>query len=338
MIGNPRQDVAIVAIGRNEAERLKSCLRSAVSRARMVVYVDSGSLDGSPQFARSMSCHVVELDPARPFSAARARNEGFSCVLEHDPQIPFVQFLDGDCDLTEGWLEEASSALREHEDVGVVCGRLRERHPDATIYNKLYSLEWHQGAGEVRATGGNFMVRREVFQATGGFRADVIAAEDNEFCVRVRLLGFRILQLNAEMAGHDVAMTRFGQWWVRSRRTGHAYAQVAGLHGGSQERYFVSDCRKIWLWGFWLPLLALLLAFPSRGISLLLLALAYALQFVRIYRTGTKRGWPARDASLYSFFTVLFKFPALCGLLEYHWRRWRGQGFAIIEYKGVHNQ
>jgi len=47
----PKQDVAIVAIGRNEGERLKRCLRSVVGKARTVVYVDSGSADGSAEFA-----------------------------------------------------------------------------------------------------------------------------------------------------------------------------------------------------------------------------------------------------------------------------------------------
>src|ERR1700679_3019997 len=98
MIPDPGQNVAIVAIGRNEGERLKSCLSSVTHRARTVVYVDSGSADGSPQYARSMNCQVVELDPALSFSAARARNEGFACVMEHAPDVPFIQFLDGDCD------------------------------------------------------------------------------------------------------------------------------------------------------------------------------------------------------------------------------------------------
>jgi glycosyltransferase involved in cell wall biosynthesis len=40
-------DVAIVVIGRNEGERLKRCLRAALAATATVVYVDSGSVDGS---------------------------------------------------------------------------------------------------------------------------------------------------------------------------------------------------------------------------------------------------------------------------------------------------
>jgi len=70
----PARNVAIVVIGRNEGDRLKGCLRSVMEAAGTVVYVDSGSHDGSAEYARSVGCRVFELDPARPFSATRARN------------------------------------------------------------------------------------------------------------------------------------------------------------------------------------------------------------------------------------------------------------------------
>jgi GT2 family glycosyltransferase len=328
-----RQDVAIVAIGRNEGERLKSCLRSASCGARTVVYVDSGSVDGSAVYARLAGRRVVELDAAQPFTAARARNAGFACVVEHEPDVPFVQFVDGDCELVEGWLERGVAALNERPDVSIVCGHVREAHPEASVYNRLCDLEWEQTPGEIRTSGGRFMIRREVYSAAGGFRADVIAAEDDEFCVRVRGLGAKILMVDAEMARHDAAMMRFSEWWRRSRRMGYGYAQVAGLHGKGEERYFVRDCRRIWFWGLALPLAAVGLAAFTYGWSLAVLLFAYVLLFARIYLHGRKRGWAAGDASAYAFFTVLAKFPALLGLIEYYWRRGRGLEPAIIEYK-----
>ncbi|HWB55094.1 MAG TPA: glycosyltransferase, partial [Tepidisphaeraceae bacterium] len=57
----------IVAIGRNEGERLKRCLRSAVRPGIAVVYVDSGSTDGSVTAAKELGAHVVELDLSKPF-------------------------------------------------------------------------------------------------------------------------------------------------------------------------------------------------------------------------------------------------------------------------------
>ena len=326
-------DVAIVAIGRNEGERLKPSLRAALRDAKLVVYVDSDSTDGSAEFARSVGCRVVSLDPSQLISAPRARNEGFACVMENAPDTPFVQFVDGDCELEEGWIQLAARTLSERPDVGVVCGRVREIHPEASVYNRLCDLGWRQPAGEILSSSGRFMGRAQVFKDVGGFRADVQVAEDDEFCIRVRRQGWKILMIDAPMARHDAAMTSFRQWWRRNRRTGRGYAQVAALHGGGEERYFVRDRRRILIWGLALPVTALAAAPFTYGISLPALLCLYALQFAHIVRGCRKRGWASRDAWAYGFFTVISRFPALQGLLDYYWRRIRGRAMTIIEYK-----
>jgi len=327
-----KASIAIVVIGRNEGDRLQICLGSVLKNNTTVVYVDSGSIDGSPVRAAAMGVPVLQLDPSRPFSAARARNEGFGWVMEHAPDAAFVQFLDGDCELAEDWLNQGLAALKQREDVGIVCGHVHEQFPNATIYNRLCELEWQVKPGEIRSSGGRFLVRANIFRAVGGFRADVIAAEDDEFCLRVRRLAWKILQVDAPMATHDAAMTRFGAWWRRARRTGHAYAQGTALHGRSADRHFVRDCCRVLLWGLAVPLAALLFAFPTHGLSLLLL-LAYPLQAARIYYNCRQKGLSASDATLYAAFALLSKFPALLGLLEYCWKCSRGCAFTIIEYK-----
>jgi GT2 family glycosyltransferase len=337
MIPGSSGSVAIVAIGRNEGERLKACLRAAgvssAADARTVVYVDSGSADGSAEYARGAGCCVLELDASLPFTAARARNEGFACAMEHAPDAEFVQFVDGDCELEEDWLDAAVAALTDKEDAGLVCGHVREIHPEASVFNRLCDLEWQQVPGEIPTAGGRFMARARAFKEVGGFRPDVIAAEDDEFCIRVRRHGWKILMIDAPMARHDVAITSLNQWWRRTRRAGHAYAQVAALHSGGEELYFVRDRRRILVWGLALPIVALALAPFTRGISLLVMIGAYTLQLIHIARGCRKRGWAARDAWTYGFFTVISRFPALQGLLEYYWRRLRGRTMTIIEYK-----
>ena len=51
--------VGIVAIGRNEGERLHRCLNSVVGRGLTLVYVDSGSTDGSIKLARNLGVEGV---------------------------------------------------------------------------------------------------------------------------------------------------------------------------------------------------------------------------------------------------------------------------------------
>jgi GT2 family glycosyltransferase len=330
--------VAIVAIGRNEGERLNGCLRAALAAAATVVYVDSGSSDESPALARSLGCTVHELDPARPFSAARARNEGFARLVEIAPETKFVQFLDGDCELDPGWLDAALAALEARPELGIVRGHLTEMHPEASVFNRLCNLEWQQTPGEIAACGGIFLVRAEAFRAAGGFRPEVIAAEDDEFCVRVRAEGWKIAMLDAPMARHDADLTRWSQWWKRARRAGHAYAQVAALHGRNHERYFVHDRRKIWIWGLALPVCALLLAPFTHGLSLAVLLGLYALQFLYIRRGVRNRGWRSSDAWLYALFTVISRFPGVVGLMEFHLRSLMGHEPRIIEHKSEHKR
>ncbi len=326
--------VGVVVIGRNEGERLRACLRSVAGAGVPIVYVDSGSADGSTGLAASFGVHVLELDASTAFSAARARNEGFDRLLSLHPTLAAVQFVDGDCEVFPGWIERALATLDGQPDVAAVCGHLRERHPEASVYNRLCALEWQKPPGEIDACGGIFTVRAAAFRAAGGFRPEVIAGEEGELCLRLRRGGGRILLLDADMAWHDAAMTRFAQWWRRASRAGHAYAQGAALHGRSRDRHSVRDCRRIWFWGLVLPLVAVAAAplVPSLAIGL---AALYPLQMARLYVVGRRRGWTHAEALPWAVFTVLAKLPGLIGLLQYRFRRWRGRPMTIIEHKEI---
>src|SRR5262245_39589378 len=122
-------NIAAIVIGRNEGERLKRCIAS-VAQCALIVYVDSGSTDGSAEWAESHRATVVQLDPARPFTAARARNAGLAKVRLESPHIEFAQLIDGDCDMSSSWPEQAVSFLSTHPACALVAGRLRERYPN----------------------------------------------------------------------------------------------------------------------------------------------------------------------------------------------------------------
>ncbi len=333
MTASTERKIALAAIGRNEGARLKACLRAASGQFSVMVYVDSGSSDGSPDVARAAGCVVVELDRSMPFSAARGRNEAFAELMRVAPDVDLIQFLDGDCELEPGWIAAGCALLDVRPDVGIVCGQVRELHPDETRYNKLCDLEWRMPAGEAKSSGGRFLIRTQAFQASGGFREDVIGAEDDEFCIRVRRAGWKVWVLDAPMAAHDAAMTKFAQWWARMRRAGHAYAQVSELHGGPPEFYFVRERRRVFVWGLAIPLAAIALSWGTSGLSLGAWLALIAWQYLRIVKYGRRRGWSGADARLYARFTVLAKFAEMHGMLSYYWRRLRGVRITIIEYK-----
>lgn len=319
-----------VVIGRNEGDRLHGCLRSAVHQVPLLVYVDSGSIDGSVAFARSLGVDVVELDTSDPFTAARARNAGFSRLLELAPSVEFVQFVDGDCELIDGWITWGVAELDARPGLAVVVGRVRERDPDASIYNRLCDLEWNRPPGESPACGGIALVRGSAFSQVNGFRSDIVAGEEPELCLRLRQRGWKILRIDAEMALHNADMRRFEQWWRRARRAGHAYAEHAWLHW--PDGHAVRPALSILLWAACLPAAVLATAWPTSGLSTVAL-LIYLLQWYRIRQMETKRGRPASDATLVATFILFGKFAQFQGLSQFVFRRLIGRRPSLIEHK-----
>lgn len=325
----PMASFGIVAIGRNEGERLRRCIDSVVGRCHWIVYVDSGSTDGSVGMAQERGVAIVELDMRIPFTAARARNEGFRRLRECAPDVLYVQFVDGDCEVVDRWLETAVAFLAANEDVAVVCGRRRERHPETSIYNMLCDIEWDTPIGETRACGGDAMFRADAFAEVGGYRSDLIAGEEPELCVRLRANGWKVWRLDAEMTLHDAAMTRFGQWWKRTMRGGFAFAEGAHLHGAPPEHHWVIETRRAWVWGLGIPIstLAMALTFGKAG---LLLLLVYPIQIVRLGLRGSRT---TRENWLSALFMTLGKFPEMLGQLKFVIRKVSSGRTALIEYK-----
>ncbi|MCB9897822.1 MAG: glycosyltransferase [Planctomycetes bacterium] len=324
-------DVGIVIIGRNEGRRLERSLERLHGRPEPVVYVDSGSTDGSVATARRLGAHVVELDPSRPFTAARGRNEGFRELVARRPEVAFVQFLDGDCLLDVGWLALGGKRLRADARLGILTGRRREVAPEASVYNRLTDMEWDGGPDGRRSCGGDALVRVAAFLAVDGYDEDLVAGEDPEFAHRIAAAGWTVLAVDAEMTRHDADLHRFSQWWRRCLRSGHAYAEGRALHRGAGG-FFVRQTRSIWIWGVLVPVLALGGALLVSAWCLLLLLL-FPLQVARLARRMSAAGRPAGDRWAYAFFCVLGKFPAAQGVLTFHLRRLLGRRSRLIEYK-----
>jgi GT2 family glycosyltransferase len=310
-------NLGVVIIGRNEGERLRRCLTSVIGRGLPVVYVDGNSTDGSVDLARSLGAEVIQEDPSRTNSAASARNQGFERLWQIDPEVGFVQFIDGDCEVVAGWLDRGRQYLEEHPNVVLVTGRRRERFPERSVYNRLADIEWDLPVGEIERSHGDMMVRVEAFRQIGGFNPTAFVAEDHDFCVRLQKNGGRLVRIDAEMTLHDLAMTRFGQWFLRCVRAGYGFPDMALKYGTSSgQHYWSHEVRSTIFWGVALPLLILALAWPTRGASLLL-TLAYPLQIFRVARRHLRAGMTPRDAWHYGWSCTLCRFPHALGLMRF---------------------
>ena len=346
-------DIGIIAIGRNEGERLRKCLVSLVGRGWPVVYVDSASTDGSAALARGLGAEVVDLDMSLPFSAARARNEGMVRLLAVSQDVKFVQMVDGDCEVVAGWIDRAREELGARRDTAVVCGRRRERFPEASVYNRIADVEWNTPPGEAKSCGGDAMFRLEAFQQAGGYDNSVVAGEEPELCQRLREKGWRIFRIDAEMTIHDSAMLHFGQWWKRSVRSGYGAMDVATRFRRGNEGLFVSQVESAQLWVRFTirPILATIvlivlwqvtrgdvrgycakLAFGAAIISFLVTQ-AYIAQAARIAMRVRKRVPNWKTAISYGVLTMIGKWANYRGQMQYLRDRKNGKLTRMIDYK-----
>lgn len=326
---NSKLSIGVVAIGRNEGERLRDCLISVSYQVSNVVYVDSGSTDNSVDMARNLGVEVVNLDMTRPFTAARARNEGFRRLKELNPTMIYVQFVDGDCEVVANWLSNATQFLEENKNVAVVCGRRRERFPDHSVYNMLCDIEWDTPIGEAKSCGGDAMMRVTAYEQVDGFRDSLIAGEEPELCIRIRNNNWKIWRLGVEMTLHDAAIIHFKQWWKRSMRCGYAYAEGAFLHGACPERHRIKASRSVWIWGVGIPAMSIT-ASIFLGFWGFAILLVYPAQFIRL---GLKGKRSMKESWVSAFFLMLGKLPEVIGQIKFLYNRLTGNTSHLIEYK-----
>jgi len=334
------QDVGLVVIGRNEGERLARCLNSVRAVAKRV-YVDSGSTDGSLALARCQGAAVVGLETPPQFTAARARNAGLGRLLADDPDLEFVQMVDGDCEVQPGWLATALQSLRSEPSLALVFGRRRERYPERSVYNALCDDEWNVSVGEASGVGGDALFRVSALRQVDFYNPRMIAGEDTELAMRLRKAGWRLRRIDAEMTLHDAAILSFGQWWNRTRRSGHAFGEMAFLHPDARDPNWPRTVRSIFAWGGVAPTLLLatillaLLVDADWWLAAALLLILWPFRMVQLAQRQRRRGLSAKVARASGTLLMLGKLPQFLGLIGYHFDRLSGRASRLIEYKGL---
>ncbi len=327
-------NLGIVVIGRNEAARLPDCFRSIPGDVP-IVYVDSGSQDSSLEIAKDFQILTVELSDDLPFSAARARNSGYEALARTIPAVQAVFFLDGDCVLDPSFLAEALPTLQCRPDCAIIVGQVEEKTAGENVFGLLAGLEWSAtGPGEItdfNQLGGIMLIRAEDFCAVGGFDPDFIAGEDSELGIRLHMAGRRTLRIDRTMAYHAMDMVRFGQWWRRSVRAGHALAHRNAVHGKSDLRDCRSAFRSTLVYGFVLPF-ASLAGLMTIGLLGLTPLIAYAYLGWRFFYFYRAKGSAFPASVTGAAFGILAKFANAMGLVRYYLQRARRR-FEIIEYK-----
>jgi hypothetical protein len=289
--------------------------------------------------ARSLGAEVVELDHSLPFSAARARNAGFARLRQVAPEVLLVQFVDGDCEVVEGWLDAGHRALAARPGTAVVCGRRRERWPGRSLYNRLADLEWDTPVGPAESCGGDALMRALAFQRVGGFDPTVPAGEEPELCARLRRDGWAIDRIDAEMTLHDLGVTSFGPWWRRQVRGGYGGLDVTQrMEGAGPFARHVRSAR-IWTVG-WLAggTIVGTSAFALGGPGAAAWAVAFVagvpfLQALRVAAKARGRVGDVGTALAHGALTMVGKWAELIGQSRFFRDRTAGRHASLIEYK-----
>ena len=303
--------LSVVVIGRNEGARLERCLRSIGQMDAPgeveIVYVDSASVDGSPARAAAMGAKVIAVHPKRP-TAALGRNAGWRAA-----SAEFVLFLDGDTILNPAFVKEALRNL--DETTAIVWGHRREINIQGSIYNRTLDLDWIYPPGITEFCGGDALMRRAVLEQVGGFDETLIAGEEPEMCRRIRSHGWKIRHIDFPMTGHDLAMTKWSQYWRRATRAGYAYAEVSQRFRGSGLPFWEEDARRNRNRALVLIVLCLL-GLTGWWQFLIVLALFSAL----VLRTAAKTRWKSPSLYtrlLYGVHSHLQQIPIFVGQLQY---------------------
>ena len=329
--------LSIVVIGRNEGSRLMRCFQSIqgihTSGTKVeTIYVDSGSTDGSPEVAESFGAKVIVLKTDRP-TAALGRDTGW-----RNASSDFVLFLDGDTILDPDFPSRALKIITADPTLAAVWGHLREIHPKASIYNRILDLDWIYPVGEVDLCGGNVLMRRRALELAGGYDVTLIAGEEPELCCRIRAHGYRIANIDAPMVGHDLAMTRFRQYWKRSIRTGYAYAEVSRRYRHTENPFWSSERINNLKRGiFWAlsPIFALIASVLLQSVLPMILWCALFIGFS--LRSSLSARWKSRDALalfIYGMHSHFQQIPICVGQLQYERSQRQGKRKSLIEYKG----
>ena len=142
------------------------------------------------------------------------------------------------------------------------------------------------------------------------------------------------------MTGHDLAMTRWGSYWKRALRTGHAYAELSERFSASADPLWLAESRANLRRGvFWS------LSLAASAVTLLwtpIPILAWAALFLLL---AARSGWNARwkvPASAKGRVALLFAYgihsqlqqiPICIGQLRYRRDRKAGKRRKLIEYR-----
>jgi GT2 family glycosyltransferase len=238
--------VSIVIVSWNTREALRDCIRSVFEQTRAlafeIIVVDNASSDGSVEMLGREFAQVRVIANAANFGFARACNQGMRAARGR-----LILLLNSDTYVCDDVIARMADYVWSRPDVSMATCQLR--YPDERIqYCAFRSLGIRQSLfedlwlyklvplarrdalllggywscdREVEAdwiAGAFMMLRREVFEQSGGFSEDFFMyGEDSEWCMRLRRAGYRIFYNPLGVVYHIGSVSSEAEWTQKER-------------------------------------------------------------------------------------------------------------------------
>lgn len=319
--------ISIVVPAFNAEETLGICLSSIFASDYTdfeVIVVDDHSTDDTRAIARTMPCTLIERSVNG--GAAAARNTGAAAAAG-----PILFFVDADVAIQPGSIRRVMTVLSERPEIAAMFGSYQEDTAGRDFFSQYKNLIHHYthqiSSPEAKTFASGFgAVRREAFEALGGFDPRYRFLEDIEFGYRMHRAGYRVMLDRELQMTHRKRYTLVSM--VRSDFFGRAVPWTRLM---LEKRIFQNDLNTKVNNIISIPVSMLILGaplalfFPWFGALVAIAMVAFVVLNHRFLRfLLRKRGLRfAIAGAVMTWFAYLYSaVGALVGLAGYAWDRW----------------
>lgn len=285
--------VSVVIKALNEEEKIaltiESALRAISNINGEVILADSHSIDRTVEIASRYPVRIVKLSRPEDRCCGVGGQLGYQVSLG-----AYVWIVDGDMELSEGFIEDAISCLEKDPRLAGVSGRIVEKNLESLEFRaRLLRAPENLQPGFVDRLDGGGVYRRSAIESVGYFtNRNMHSYEEYELAARLRARGWLLMRIPADAVFHFGHRTEAFALLLRRWKTGYVRGVGELLRSSMGKPHFslvLCEIRELRLYGavvlWWIALFGLT-AFDlsenrGAGVTLLVALLPFAVMAIK---------------------------------------------------------